>query len=412
MVTVPLLFLLVLFYIAGTGTAFAEGKNEIKDSQTKIDTNREKIRELEERQKALEEELGDLKTRKSDTASFIDELDKKRKEMEVSAAVLSEQIRETEREIGIAGKNLEEAENLAGVQKKMMGLRIRYFYETSRTGSLEMLLQSGSLSELLSNAEYISRINEYDRRQLEEFRKLVRDTDEKKKALESAQELLNRQKKALEEQIAAAESLQNEKREQILAFEEQISSTDARSRELAGDVARLNAAIKEEEEHIARIEEELRKKEEEERRNAQNQQKEYRVQSIGDLTFIWPVPSSDRITSRFGDREAPVEGASTKHKGIDIGASSGEKILASESGTVVISTYSRSAGNYVMISHGGGIYTVYMHMEEAAVSENDSVTRGDVIGYVGSTGYSTGPHLHFGLRINGEYADPLDYVAP
>ena len=136
------------------------------------------------------------------------------------------------------------------------------------------------------------------------------------------------------------------------------------------------------------------------------------TKTVGDISFTWPCPASSRITSSFGDRESPTEGASSNHKGVDIGASTGSAVLAAADGTVVIATYSASAGNYVMINHGGGVYTVYMHMSSIAVSVGQEVSRGETVGAVGSTGYSTGPHLHFGLRINGTYVNPLSYVSP
>ena len=105
-------------------------------------------------------------------------------------------------------------------------------------------------------------------------------------------------------------------------------------------------------------------------------------------------------------------GASSNHKGVDIGASSGADILAAASGQVVIATYSYSAGNYIMIDHGGGVSTVYMHCSQLLVSQGEEVSQGQVIGKVGSTGYSTGPHLHFGIRSGGSYVNPLSYVSP
>ena len=126
--------------------------------------------------------------------------------------------------------------------------------------------------------------------------------------------------------------------------------------------------------------------------------------------FLWPCPASHRITSSFGPRTAPVAGASTYHKGIDIGASSGSAIVASAGGRVTTATYSSSAGNYVVVSHGNGISTVYMHASALYVSVGDVVSQGDTIAAVGSTGYSTGPHLHFGVIVNGSYVNPLNYV--
>ena len=138
----------------------------------------------------------------------------------------------------------------------------------------------------------------------------------------------------------------------------------------------------------------------------------YKTVSLGDISFTWPCPASGRITSGFGSRKSPTKGASSNHQGIDISAPTGTSIVAAAAGEVVIATYSSSAGNYVMISHGGGVYTVYMHASSLLVSQGQSVKKGQTIAKVGSTGYSTGSHLHFGVRVNGSYVNPTKYVSP
>ena len=163
---------------------------------------------------------------------------------------------------------------------------------------------------------------------------------------------------------------------------------------------------------MKRIEAEMKRREEEARKKAEEAGKTYTVSNLGNISFKWPCPSSSRITSNFGDRESPTEGASSNHKGIDIGASTGANIIAAADGEVVISTYSYSAGNYIMIDHGGGVSTVYMHCSQLLVSKGAKVTQGQVIAKVGSTGYSTGPHLHFGIRSGGTYVNPRKYVSP
>ena len=134
-----------------------------------------------------------------------------------------------------------------------------------------------------------------------------------------------------------------------------------------------------------------------------------RIQKSG---LIWPLKDgAGRLSSTFGPRKRPTAGASTYHKGIDLGVVYGTPILASGSGKVVTATYSSSAGNFVMISHGNRLYTVYMHCSRLAVSVGDTVVKGQVIAYVGSTGISTGAHLHFGVSKNGSYVNPLNYVS-
>ena len=126
--------------------------------------------------------------------------------------------------------------------------------------------------------------------------------------------------------------------------------------------------------------------------------------------FRWPCPSSTRVTSDYGTRVSPMSGASSNHKGIDIPCPTGSDIVASAAGTVVVSQYSSSAGYYIMIDHGNGVSTVYMHNSQLVVSVGQSVEQGQVIAKAGSTGYSTGSHCHFGVMINGSYVNPLDYL--
>ena len=126
--------------------------------------------------------------------------------------------------------------------------------------------------------------------------------------------------------------------------------------------------------------------------------------------FIWPCPASRYITSYFGRRVHPVYKTVKVHNGLDIGGPNGTNIVAANSGTVIVSEYSSSYGNYIVISHGGGVTTLYAHMSARLVSVGASVSRGQVIGREGSTGISTGPHLHFEVAVNGVRRDPLSYV--
>ena len=124
----------------------------------------------------------------------------------------------------------------------------------------------------------------------------------------------------------------------------------------------------------------------------------------------WPLPGYSRISSDFGTRVHPITGITHTHSGIDLPAPTGTPIYAAYDGQVAWSNYNWSAGNWVGIDHGNGLYTVYMHMSKLLVSEGQYVKKGDLIGLVGSTGSSTGPHLHFSIRLNGAYVDPKQYV--
>ena len=290
-------------------------------------------------------------------------------------------------------------------QYESMKLRIKYMYEKGDSSYLDLLMESGSLSELLNRAEYITKISEYDRRQLDAYA----DTKERIEAAEAALEAEHAALLAMQEQTeakhAAVEQLLTAKQKELSEYESRIEAAEGQLSEYQKDIEAQENAIKS-------IEAEIRRQEEEARKKAAAAGQSYKTISLGDIKFIWPCPSSGRITSGFGGRSSPTAGASSNHQGIDIGAPTGTDIVAAAAGEVVVSTYSYSAGNYVMLSHGGGVYTVYMHASKLLVSAGDSVKQGQVIAKVGSTGYSTGPHLHFGVRVNGTYVNPSQYVSP
>lgn len=210
---------------------------------------------------------------------------------------------------------------------------------------------------------------------------------------------------ATEAKQQSVETLLAEKTRELKNFENRIDVAQ-------GQISEYERDIRAQEERVKQLEAEIRRKEEEARKAAEAAGKSYKTVNLGDIRFTWPCPSSTRITSGFGARSSPTAGASSDHKGMDIGASTGSGIVAAAAGTVVIATYSYSAGNYVMINHGGGVYTVYMHCSQLLVKEGQQVNSGQTIAKVGSTGYSTGPHLHFGIRAGGEYVDPARYVSP
>ena len=127
-------------------------------------------------------------------------------------------------------------------------------------------------------------------------------------------------------------------------------------------------------------------------------------------SFVWPSANSTYVTSKYGYRVHPIFGTKKFHSGIDIGAAAGTNVLAADGGTVSVATYSSSYGNYVMIYHPDGTSTTYAHMSSLAVSAGQTVNQGDVVGYVGSTGNSTGNHCHFEVRYNGVARNPLNYL--
>lgn len=363
---------------------------------------------LEKEKAKVQDSLKNLQNLKNNTAAYVTELDHTLTSLNQEMNVLSDQIAQKEADIEAMGKQLEAAKQVEAEQYASMKLRIKYMYERRNTGILDLLLSSENLTQMMNRTEYIRQISEYDKQKIDEYIATKNQIAADEAALQADhEELLTLQDETKAKQDAA-ELLMSEKKRELANYQSQISAAQ-------NQISEYDKDIKAEEEKIKKLEAEIKRREEAERKAAEEaarQKKNASVSKKGTGSMTWPCPASGRISSGFGGRSSPTEGASSNHKGIDIPASSGSAIVAADSGTVVIATYSKSAGNYVMLSHGNGLYTVYMHCSSLNVSEGQSVNRGQTIARVGSTGYSTGPHLHFGVRSGGKYVNPSGYVSP
>ena len=385
--------------------ATKSGLNDAKSKKTALEAEKKKT----------EQELKSLEGLKNDTTAYVKKLDSSLESIGNELSKLNDDIDAKEKQIETTKEELSEAKETEKSQYEAMKLRIKYMYEKGDSTYVDLLMEAGSLSELLSKAEYITKISSYDRQKFDEYAATKEKIAEKEKALEGEHaELLTLQDET-EAKQASVEKLLAAKQTELQNYETKIASAEGQISEYAKSIEAQENQIKSIEAEIKRKEEEARKKAEEEKKKAAAANKAaqtYKTVSLGDISFTWPCPASGRITSGFGGRKSPTKGASSNHQGIDISASTGTSIVAAAAGEVVIATYSSSAGNYVMISHGGGVYTVYMHASSLLVSQGQSVKKGQTIAKVGSTGYSTGSHLHFGVRVNGSYVNPTKYVSP
>ena len=410
--------LLIALFLRCGGTpsfgAVAEAEKAKKNAAA------QRKQQLEDERKKTQATIDRLNGLKSDVTQYIRELDKSLEEIGDEIDRLDGEIGVKEEEIRVTGEELAAAEAVADDQYADMKLRIKYMYEKGDTGFLDLLLNAKNLTDFFNHAEYVEKISEYDRTQLLSYEAACEDVRDKKAVMETEMAELEDLKSA---QVAKQESekvlLASKQSElagynlKIDAAEDEISAYNERIAAEQKEIEALEAEIRRQEEiERKRREEEERKRKEEEARKAAAASGSKPAASLGSLRLVWPCPASGRITSGFGKRSSPTKGASTMHNGIDIGAASGSAIVAAASGEVVTASYSSSAGNYIMISHGGGIYTLYMHCSKLNVSEGQQVKAGQTIGKVGSTGVSTGPHLHFGIRANGGYVNPSKYVSP
>jgi len=347
-------------------------------------------------------ELEKAKSAKSSTDSRINELKKKQKqELQEKAALenqnkklaneqaaeknayeeLLNQISGAEENLRQTEKALAEAINNYNQQRELVAVRLKVMYQNSSTTKLDTLLSSGSIVEFFERLHYMQIISQNDNKMIEDLEAAKQDVEYKKKLQQEAKALLEQKAGEKERRLEQLKSSRAE-------VERELSRTQAELEKLEKEIDKQIAESKRLEGVIKNL----------------SSKKKY----VGG-TMVWPCPSSYRVTSSFGMRKHPILRKYKMHTGIDIGAEKGASIVAANKGTVIMAQYDNSGGygNMVVIDHGAGITTLYAHASKLCVKVGDEVKAGDVIAKVGSTGLSTGNHLHFEVRVNGEPKNPL-----
>ena len=344
--------------------------------------------------KALQNEAEYIKNKKVEIKEQIAANEAAQKSTTEKKGALDEQIQLTADEITNANKQLQQynvliAEKQADIdemiieeqeQVKHFKERMRVFEESGDVSYWGIIFGASDFADLLDRITALREDLAQEQAELEESKAEQKAVKEELVQLEAEYET----------QRAEADELMLELMAEKEGLEEYFAQMEAQEAAVASDIDKKLAQIAEEE-RLAKL-------------NGTSTGYVY-----GTGSYIWPV-SCTTITSRFGYRTHPILGYQKFHAGCDIGASSGSTIWAADSGTVITSGYNSGGyGNYVVIAHGNGYTTLYGHMSSRAVSEGDVVAKGQTIGYVGSTGLSNGPHLHFEIRCNGQYLDPTSF---
>ncbi len=397
-----------------------QAAKQSEETQQKINEANEAVQRLHQERRGLKTDLADIESKKDDLLEFINTLDAKM--TKVGSQIESTQKKIDTLQVDISALEVQEkkvTENM-NRQYETMKKRIKCIYEENDDGYLELLMGAASLSDLYNRIEYVNKINAYDSNMLNDYRVTQRrlavtqqQKQDKLSGLQTTQETLSFEKKSLKQllskktdQLGQYNNLINQQESELDNYNSEIAK---KSEELENLLAQQRREIAAEEEAAQQA---AQKKPSGAGGNSGDGGDSSEVPStVSASGFIWPLASAGRISCGFGPRRAPTAGASTYHKGVDIAVPTGTSVRASKSGKVVTATYSSSAGNYVALYHGGGIYTYYMHCSSLSVSAGQQVDQGQTIALSGSTGISTGPHLHFAVNINGQYVNPLNYVS-
>lgn len=366
-----LMVLVVLLVFAAAGSGLIFGSSE-----------RDKLDELNKKITNLENQLKQGKAQESKLAAEINGLNALIRSAEGEIRDLRKEISKLVEEIELMEGELAEKEEEIQGQSDEMGQRIRIMYKNGDVGILEVLLSSESMTDFLTNLDMAQRIFNGDVTFLEDLENQYEDIADYKAKLET-----------LKAELDAKQKAEATRRGKLEANKDDVSRLKA---EVATDNKTLEKQVdKLNDEANALIAEILK------------------LQETGDYVggeFLWPSPGYHTITSEFGNRIHPILKVKKLHTGIDIRVPSGSNIVAANAGKVIKAAWNNSYGYMVMVDHGGGIVTLYAHNSQLKVKTGDIVTRGQVIALSGSTGSSTGPHLHFEVRVNGEYKNPRLYL--
>lgn len=369
------IFLIILFLISICGIVLAENLEDLQNKKSELQNQ---INESNEQIEEIEIEI-------TENLEQLNSLNEKIYTYESEIATLTQNLADVEKDIGEVEERLSIVEENYNLQKDALESRIVALYETGDIVYLDVLLNSRSISEFISNYYLIGEVARYDSELLENIENQKIQIENIKLQLEQKQENIKAVKKNKEKTTIALVNAKIIRNSYIKRLNEQEKETQAKIEEFQTE---LN--------------------------NVESQIVSLTTGNIGGNyvggEFAWPAPGYTTITSNFGMRLHPIFKVNRLHTGTDISMPTGASIIAANDGVVIKSMYTTGYGNMVMIDHGGGVSTVYGHGSEIIAQTGQVVKRGDVIMKAGSTGWSTGPHLHFEIRINGQYVNSLPYI--
>jgi len=341
----------------------------------------------------VDNKLSDLAKQKQQQQNQLNSLNKEKSTLQNSQAkaetdlkMSNDQLAKATQEVKNMEASVTQAEDNYNKQKEMFKTRLRVMYQNSNNSYINVLASSDDISDFLSKMQLMSQISKRDK-------ELAVALDEAKKDLEYKKKLKQEEQTKLQAQT-------DEKKRTVSSIQVSRAQKETEARNLSDSLKKLE----QEENNLLKKSEELT--------NLINTISIRRKGGYVNGQMVWPAPGYGTVTSLFGNRYHPVLGYNRFHSGIDIGAPSNAGIVAANKGTVILAGWQDGYGNTVIIDHGGNISTLYGHASRLLVSAGDEVEAGQVVAKVGSTGLSTGPHLHFEVRVNGNPTNPLDYVSP
>lgn len=376
-----------------------------------IEKNKKKQEQMQIKNKLNKEKsnISNTESEKKSVSVDIENLDAKIQVTSAKISSLESEIVRLNKDIAENQEKLEEAQVNLSENTDALRMRLREMYKRGNVNYLEVLLNSKDIEELLRNNEIISSIARADRELIEFIQEQIDTIKETKERLQIDKAKVSASRAAVVNERQSYQAAVDAKNNYMKVLESNLDLYKAEFEKAQANWDSLDAEIVRLQKQIAE-----QKKAEEAAARARKATRVHSNISVSSAprngqSYTWPVPGHYSISSPFGYRVHPILGYSKFHSGVDIPAPSGTPIVAAKSGTVIMSKLMSGYGNVVMIDHGDTV-TVYAHCSALNVGVGDSVNAGDVVAFVGSTGLSTGAHLHFEVRVNGSPVNPLGYV--
>lgn len=405
-----LAIIMVLSLVAGVLPYFTNAKTSSSELKSQLSTLQDQKKEIDKKIKDLEKKAAGNLTEMEEIVDQKNAIDQQIFMIYEKVANLNEQITVYASLIADKQEELDIAEaRLAELNAKNKE-RIRAMEEDGTLSYWSVLFKANSFADLLDRLNIVEEIAAADQRRLDEMSDVAEQIAETKASLEQEKAAMEENKLQMEEsqkELEVKRSQADKLLEKLLAKGDEYEKLLAEAEEEAAEVA---ADIKDKKQEVSDAE----KAEQESSKPSSGSSSSSKPSGDDDYvasSATWLVPCKyTRFSSPFGWRIHPVYKDWRKHQGVDLGAPRGTPIIASRGGKVTIATWNKSAGYYVKIDHGDGFASVYMHMTHYIVKKGDTVKAGQTIGYVGSTGTSTGNHLHFGISYKGTYVNPAKYI--
>lgn len=385
-------FLPVLFAFVFFVYAFAGNLNDLKRQNEKAKQGAKDARS----------NLGVIAAEKDGALTEIFALDAQLTALSETLFEVGGRLAETENSLSNTRNDLDLAEKKREGQYAAYKKRVRYQYMNGRAGYLDVIFKSTDVADFINRVEYVNKIVETDRRETAALILTEQTISAKITEIEETKARLNQLNSEYERAYQLNELARENKARRYAALCADEGAYQKQLDDFIAESEKITKLIRAEEAAEAKRREEIKRQEEAKKAAAPAA---YAGGKLG-----WPVPSCSVVSSGYGVRNSPINGKQEFHTGIDIIAAFGADIAAAEGGTVIFAGVSGGYGNTVIINHGNGLSTLYAHNSSLAVSQGQSVSKGQLIARAGSTGYSTGNHLHFEVRINGTHTNPMNYV--